>query len=155
MGLWRGVTSSLICRQEHSLSKGLKWKPLLPACARERNRSACPRRALVRGSLPQRAPGCWAGSRPVTRTPRVALLQPSSRGLAQSLPRASRFVLACFILGVPSLSTAEEPIMGFGGVTGGLSAVPWLFFRHLVSVRGSGPKSSLHQAWARGSFVCG
>lgn len=49
--------------------------------------------------------------------------------------------------------SCKEAVMGLWEVTGGLSAVRWLCFHHPVPVSGSGPNSSLHQAWVRGYSV--
>lgn len=97
----------------------------------------------------------WLGLQPDGQSDPSGSFAAAQQPGAGTVPASGFSFYFCVDTGVTLLSTAEEPIMGFGGVTGGLSAVPWLFFHHPVSVRGSGPKSSLHQAGARGSSVCG
>jgi len=87
---------------------------------------------------------CSAGS--VQKAASVAGL-----GLPHSLPLAFHPVFVW--TQIPSLSAAQEAIAGLWEVTGGLSAVHWLCLHHPVPASGSGPKSSLHQAWVRACCV--
>lgn len=113
----------------------------------------------------------WAGVQPgwavglsaggSVRPPWIASLSQRFRaeGSQRRWPRAGVFLALGFLsyfcvdTGIPLLSAVEEAITGLWEITGGLSSVRWLCFHHPGPVSGSGPISSLHQAWVRGCSV--